>query len=58
MPNAAIRPGDVDEWIAGIRAEHLSPSRIRQAHVVLSAGDRALRARPARRRITVDLTEG
>src|SRR5262245_53153835 len=33
----SLRPGDVDSWTAGMRADGLSPSRIRQAHVVLSA---------------------
>ena len=33
----SLRPGDVDGWVAGMRAAGLSPSRIRQAHVVLSA---------------------
>jgi integrase len=36
-PIADIRPGDVDAWIAAMRRDGLSPSRIRQAHVVLSA---------------------
>jgi integrase len=31
-----IRPGDVDDWVSGMVSEGLSPSRIRQAHVVLS----------------------
>ena len=35
-PIAEIRPGDVDAWVAGMKADGLSPSRIRQAHVVLS----------------------
>jgi integrase len=34
---AHLRPGDVDRWIVGMRSDGLSPSRIRQAHVVLSA---------------------
>jgi integrase len=36
-PIANVGPGDVDAWIAGMRRDGLSPSRIRQAHVVLSA---------------------
>lgn len=36
-PIAELGPGDVDSWIAGMKAEGLSPSRIRQAHVVLLA---------------------
>jgi integrase len=34
---AELRPSDVKGWIAGMEAAHLSPSRIRQAHVVLSS---------------------
>ena len=34
---SSIRPGDVDAWVASLRRDRLSPSRIRQAHVVLSA---------------------
>ncbi len=33
----SLRPGDVDTWVSAMRADGLSPSRIRQAHVVLSA---------------------
>jgi integrase len=36
-PLTRLRPGDIDSWVAGMRADGLSPSRIRQAHVVLSA---------------------
>ena len=36
-PIADIRPGDVNAWIADMRRDRLSPSRIRQAHEVLSA---------------------
>jgi len=36
-PLTGVRPGDVDGWIARMRSDGLSPSRIRQAHVVLSA---------------------
>jgi integrase len=32
----AIAPSDVQTWIGSMRSEGLSPSRIRQAHVVLS----------------------
>lgn len=36
-PLTSLRPGDVDDWVAGMRADGLSPSRTRQAHCVLSA---------------------
>lgn len=32
---AALRPSDIQSWIAAMEADGLSPSRIRQAHVVL-----------------------
>jgi integrase len=36
-PLTSIRPGDVDDWVAWMRADGPSASRIRQGHVVLSA---------------------
>jgi integrase len=36
-PITRLRPSDVDGWVAEMRADGLSPSRIRQGHVVLSA---------------------
>lgn len=36
FPIGAVRPSDVAEWLARMQADGLSPSRIRQAHVVLS----------------------
>jgi integrase len=35
-PMASIRPSDVQAWVGEMLEEGLSPSRIRQAHVVLS----------------------
>lgn len=35
-PLGSVRPSDVAEWLATMQAAGLSPSRIRQAHVVLS----------------------
>jgi integrase len=37
FPLATLRPDDVDLWVARMRSDGLSPSRIRQAHVVLSS---------------------
>jgi integrase len=36
-PIADVGAGDVDAWIADMKFDGLSPSRVRQAHVVLSA---------------------
>lgn len=36
-PVSRVRPSDVQTWVSGMKGEGLSASRIRQAHVVLSA---------------------
>lgn len=55
MSLSKIQAEDVDEWVSGMRGDGLSPSRIRQAHVVLSATlDLAVR----RTRITRNVARG